>query len=295
MELSQLAYFLSVAEARSFRHGADRAHISPPAVTKAIQRLEEELGARLFSRTTRRVTLTPAGERLAVHCRAVFDRLARAREEIDESKATVTGELRVGAMEVFSILLLPAAISRLVQAHPLVTPRCHELVPQEMERLLLDGRLDVAFTIGAGGVRGVRYRSIGRSPGVLVCGRGHALFRRGRVDAGDLLRHAFVVPQFLGREHLPALDQFPEQRHPRRVGATIELLQMGVQLTVEGSYLGFFPEICVRQQLARGQLRALKGIEGAQFELQALTRADAPPRRAARLLIEQVQQVIGAR
>lgn len=294
MELSELRYFVHVADARSFVRGAERAHVSPPAISKAIRKLEDELGTPLFVRTTRRVALTPSGEALRRHCLTIFDDLERARRELMDGATQVSGPLRVGAMEAFSILLLPLALSRLLRSHPLVEPESHELVPQEIERLIIQGRIDIGLTIGAGNVAGVRYETLGRSPGVLVCGRGHPLYRGGRIGVTDLERHRFVVPRFLGMEHLPVLDQFPERRFPRRVGATIELLQMGVQLVAEGSYLGFFPEICVREQLARRRMRVLEGLRlGVRFELQALTRAEAAPRRAVQLLIAELGRLLG--
>jgi LysR family transcriptional regulator, transcriptional activator for bauABCD operon len=197
-------------------------------------------------------------------------------------------------MEVFSTRLLPLALSRLLAAHPLVFPESHEMVPQEMERLIVEGRLDVGFTIGAGNVRGVRYQSVGRSPGVLVCGRRHPLYRRGRISPAEIGRHPFVAPRFLGMEHLPVLDQFPEDRLSRTIGATIELLEMGVQLACEGNYLGFFPEVCVREHLDRRRLRVLSGVPfGVSFDLQALTRVDAAPKRSVLLLIEELSGMIG--
>jgi DNA-binding transcriptional LysR family regulator len=296
MELSDLRYFFNVAVTGSFSRGAALSHVSPPAISKTIRKLEAELGASLFTRTTRRVSLTDLGERLRRRCLTIFDELEGLELDLEEARTTVGGALRIGAMEVFSIRLLPAALSRLLSAHPLVVPESHELVPQEMERLIVEGRLDLGLTIGAGNVRGVRYQSIGRSPGVLVCGRGHPLYRRGRVVDADLQRYAFVAPRFLGKEHLPALDQFPEEAHARRIGATIELLQMGVELCAVGSFIGFFPEVCVREHLHRGRLRKLSGVRfGVDFDLQALTRADGAEKRTALLLIEHLRAVSAGR
>lgn len=293
MELTELHYFMNVAAAKSFSRGAAAAHVSPPAISKAIMKLEVELGARLFVRTTRRVVLTEAGERLRTRCRRVFDELEEARRDLEEARTAVSGELRIGAMEVFSSQLLPLALSRLVREHPRVLPSSHEMVSQRMERLILEGRLDVGFTIGIGHVKGVDYHSLGRSPGVLVCGRTHPLHARGRIGRSGLARYPFVVPRVLGMEHLPVLDQFPEATHPRVVGATFELLQMGVQLVGEGAYLGFFPEISVRRELETNRLRELKGIPlGVVFELHALTRAGVRPKRSVSLLIDSLSALL---
>ena len=294
VELSDLRYFLNVATVRSFSKGATISHVSPPAISKTIHKLEAELGAKLFTRTTRRVILTEAGELLRKRCLKIFDEIDGARQDLEEVHTTVCGPLRIGAMEVFSIRLLPLALSRLLRAHPLVSSQSHEMVPQEMERLIIEGRLDVGFTIGAGKLRGVSYHTVGRSPGVLVCGRGHPLYRRRRISAADISRHPFVAPRFLGMEHLPVLDQFPENRHPRKIDATIELLQMGIELVCEGNYLGFFPEVCVHEQLDRKRLRTLRGVQfGVSFDLQALTRAGVTPKRSVVLLIEELTKISG--
>jgi hypothetical protein len=74
------------------------------------------------------------------------------------------------------------------------------------------------------------------------------------------------------------------------VGATIELLQMMVELTLAGSYLGYFPEMSVAHHLATGDLRSLRGLKDLpEFDLRALTRGGVAPKRSALLLVRQIQ------
>jgi DNA-binding transcriptional LysR family regulator len=293
VELTHLRYFFNVATTGSFAAGARLSHVTPPAMSKAIRKLEDELGAPLFERTTRKVALTGDGEVLLDRCRQVLASVDGIPRELGEARGAVSGELRIAAMEVFSLELLPAAIARLVRAHPGVLPLIYEMTPDAMERHLADGSIDIAFTIGAGGAAGVTYETLGASRGVVVCGRGHPLYRGGRVTRGDLDRHPFVVPRFFQRPHLPSLDQFPEALAPRRVGATIELLQMGVALAISGAYLGCFPEISVRRSLRDGSLRALRGLpRGAPFELRVLSRAGVRLRPAATALVAEVRSVM---
>jgi DNA-binding transcriptional LysR family regulator len=163
-----------------------------------------------------------------------------------------------------------------------------------MTAALRDGRIEVGFTIGGASVEGVSAHELGRSVGVLVCGRRHALYRKGTVTRAAMLAHRAIVPRFLGLEHHPVLDQFPEAEWPRAVGCTIELLQMGVRLAEEGAGLGYFPEVSVRAQLRDGRLRALRGLPRARppFVLRALTRERASLRPAVRLLIEGVGRCV---
>ncbi len=295
VDLASLRYFVHVATTGSFAKAAQRAHVSPPAVSKAIRKLEEELGARLFERTTRRVGLTPAGQAALERCRRVLAEIDGMPADVAASIGRPRGPLRVAAMEVFSIELLPLALAGLIAEHPDVVPSCYETIPHRMNELLLAGELDIAFTIGASEVPGIALHELGTSPGVLACGKRHPLYRRGRVTPQDMRAHPSVVPRFLGAEHLPSLDQFPEHRYPRRIGATIELLQLMVELVAEAGYLGYFPEISVRKHLATGRLRALRGLRTEPFRLHALSRDGVPLKPAASALIERVRAAIRRR
>src|ERR1019366_6805831 len=157
MELSHLRYFVHVASSKSFAVGAKRAHVSAPAMSKAVRRLEEELGAPLFERTTRHVALTDAGTRLLLRCREILSQVDAIPGDILGGAGVIGGDLRVAAMEVFSIHLLPTAIAALVRKHPSVIPLVYEMTPDGMERHVEDGSLDLGLTIGGGGARGVVY------------------------------------------------------------------------------------------------------------------------------------------
>src|SRR5687767_12991529 len=106
MELADLRYFVAVATAQSFVGGARRVHVTPPAVSKAVRKLEDELGVSLFVRTTRRVELTGAGAALLERARPLLAGVEALRD-LEAPAAAPRGELRIGAMEVFSIYLLP--------------------------------------------------------------------------------------------------------------------------------------------------------------------------------------------
>jgi DNA-binding transcriptional LysR family regulator len=286
VEITHLRYFVHVAASESFSRGARLAHVSPPAMTKAIQKLEDEVGARLFERTTRRVLLTEAGQALLRRARAALAEVDGIRKDLDDLDANLAGELRIGAMEVFSLRALPRALTQLVSLHPAVVPHAFEMHPETIQRHVAEGQLDIGFTIGRGSWKGVRTEILGASAGRVVCGRAHPLFRGRRIGPADLARHPFVVPRFFQQEHLPALDEFPEERYPRRVGATIELLQMGVELVVAGKLLGCFPEVSIDHLVKSKELAVLEGLRGLpRFELLALTREGVAPKRAAVALV----------
>lgn len=291
MELTDLRHFRNVARAGSFTRGANASHVTAPAVSKSIRKLEDELGVRLFIRTTRSVALTSEGRALLDRCTRVFHELDGLASELSGQATSLDGELRIGAMEVLSIALLPRALGRMMRAHPGFVPLSHELAPMPMAAALREGRLDVGLTIGGGAEPGLVAHELARSPGVLVCGRTHPLRRVRRVLARHVAEHASVVPRFLGLEHAPPIDQFPDAEWPRRVGATIELLQMGIALVEAGAALGYFPEISVRAELDQGRLFALPGLPPRPpFVLRALLPAGAPIRPAVRVLLDALRE-----
>lgn len=294
MELTDLKYFYNVATAGSFSRGAQLSHVSPPAISKAVKRLERELSAELFDRTTRRVGLTDDGRILLTHCEKVFAQLEALHRDLADTDHRIRGELRMAANEVFSTYLLPHALSGLAKQNPDLRPRCYEMIPERMAHWLRHGRLDVAFTIGATPTDGIECHPITSSPGVLVCGPGHPLYDKGEVTQDDLITYPSVVPEFFQREFLPALDQFPRDM-PRTIACTIELLQMAVQLCLDGAYLGYFPEVAIRCHLRHDELKTLSGLpDRPPFELSAMTRKGIRPRASVRALIQELEAVIKA-
>jgi|GEM_PF-1937563 DNA-binding transcriptional LysR family regulator len=293
MELTELRYFYNVATTRSFSKGAKLSYVTPPAISKAIKKLEDDLDAQLFVRTTRRVNLTDRGEILLNHCRTVFEQIDAIRRDLDDADGNIRGEVRIGANEVFSAFLLPTALSKIVREHPGLVPHSYEMIPSQIEHGLSEGTLDLGFTLGEAQRDDIVTKLVDTSPGVLVCGAGHPLYEKGVVTPEDLLTHPSVVPEFFGRDYLPSLDQFPVHRYKRRVGATVELMQMRVQMAVDGVYLGYYPEVSIRCQLRHGELKVLEGIEpGRPFELRAAYRAGTEPRAAIQMVIDRLRQTI---
>jgi DNA-binding transcriptional LysR family regulator len=143
MELRQLHYFVTLAEELHFGHAAAREHIVQSALSQQIQRLEREVGTRLFERDTHHVQLTPAGSAFLVDARQILahaDRAARAARRA----ASPTPTLRVGVVDA-GYDSMPRIIRAVQRRHPDV--EVHEVeagVPQQYS-LLADGRLDVGF------------------------------------------------------------------------------------------------------------------------------------------------------
>ncbi|WP_171165974.1 LysR family transcriptional regulator [Streptomyces sp. I05A-00742] len=145
MDLRLLSSFLAVAEEKHFGRAAARLFLSPPAVTQHIRRLEADLGAPLLHRGP--VSLTPAGERLAVHARTLLAVADAALVDVAEAarEHPPVRPLRVGIMGHGSAELTPAAINAYRRARPEVPVETRQLDYTEHVSALVGDRVDVAF------------------------------------------------------------------------------------------------------------------------------------------------------
>ena len=96
MNRNQLKYFVAAAESRSFTKAAEQSYISQTAITQQIRLLEEALGCPLFDRSTRPVSLTPAGTIFLREAKGILERMSRAQERVHDASTGLSGTLRVG-------------------------------------------------------------------------------------------------------------------------------------------------------------------------------------------------------
>src|SRR5262249_17722656 len=119
-QFAQLNAFAAVAENRSFTKAATQLGIKAPSLSQAIRSLEEELGVRLFNRTTRSVALTEAGEQLLGHVVPVLEGVDRAIDAVNEFRSSPTGTLRLLVHPVAAVTVVSPLIARFLAAHPAI-------------------------------------------------------------------------------------------------------------------------------------------------------------------------------
>ena len=214
MELRHLRYFVAVAEELSFRAAARRLHVAQPPLSVQVKQLEEELGTRLFERTSRRVRLTPAGELFLARATTILREAATAVREVQRAGRGELGALRLSLSGTTLTYdpLLPAVLRRYRAAHPEVNLTLHEQPAGQQLEDLRAGRF-----VGRGHVQGQevarRVHGDGRfaAVGFLVAVRARAGSALGRArhgapieDGGAGLR---VAPQGQTHEHAQVVAQ----------------------------------------------------------------------------------------
>ena len=146
MELRHFRYVIAVAEELHFGPAAERLHMSQPPLSHQIRLLEEELGVKLFERTNRRVQLTEAGTRFVEEARKALDQVDRAAKVASRSSKGELGHLSIGMMWERTVIVESLRIFG--ERYPDVHISLHRLSEVQQIQGLVEGRLDVGFTIG---------------------------------------------------------------------------------------------------------------------------------------------------
>jgi DNA-binding transcriptional LysR family regulator len=195
MDLRQLEYFVAVCETSSFTHAASRVHVVQSGLSASIRALERELGTALFTRTTRRVRLTDAGETLLADARRILASVDQARDSVAAVTGGISGTVRFGIMHSLVATGTAAALAAFHHERPRVRllPRTNPAGSAGLVRAVRDSELDFAIAAvspdQAGDVELVSLRS---EPLMLACPPGHRLARRKQVRLAELTEEPFV-------------------------------------------------------------------------------------------------------
>ncbi|MBB6429620.1 LysR family transcriptional regulator [Algisphaera agarilytica] len=145
MEIHQLRYFLAVAEQGGMRQAARVCHVTQPTLSMQIQKLEDELGHRLFDRSSRGTELTEAGRSLLPRARKILGELSVTLDTVRADVERGRGRLRVGAIPTIAPFLLPPAVRRFQKQNPEAELVIAEDVTASLIEELVASRLDLAF------------------------------------------------------------------------------------------------------------------------------------------------------
>ena len=188
--IDDLRHFLLVVEHGTLTEAARHAHLSQPALTAAMQRLERDLGARLLDRGAAGSSLTAAGRELLPRARAAIASVEDARRAIEELSGLRSGVVRLGAGATACTYLLPPILAKFRAAHPGVRFLLREAAPPDILDALERGELDLGVTTAKHGERWLDDPLVVvAAPGVDPKGAPFVTFARGSTTRDALDRH----------------------------------------------------------------------------------------------------------
>lgn len=188
--LHEIEVFIAVAEAGNFAKAGARLRLSPPAVTRAISALEDRLGARVFNRTTRSLTITDVGQRFLESARRVLTDLDTAEKEAVGEAAMPQGHLTITASVMFGRSALAPVVCGFLSQHPRVAASV--LLLDRIVNLVEEG-IDVAVRVGHLPDSNLIAKPIGAVHRMLVASPDYLARRGAPASAADLRLHSVIA------------------------------------------------------------------------------------------------------
>ncbi len=287
MELRSLHYFVRIAELGSITRASAHLQIAQPALTRHVQRLEDELGVGLFTRANRGVRLTEAGHKLLESAQRILRDVERVGDEIRAHKAHPSGKIILGVTPTQCPVVVPELFSRMRLHYPLVELKVVHAGMVRLEEFLIDGRVDLALLSEISRSRLIASTQLAKEEMVLVTRPG--VRPRRIVSAEELSR----TPLILGDGLRAAMDAL-------LAGLGIELLvetelndHETIRLMVQqGVGASILPHSSVYRECARGLAEAHRITQNGIFRTLALgvaaSRSTSSARDAVAEIVTQV-------
>ena len=287
MELRSLHYFVRIAELGSITRASAHLQIAQPALTRHIQRLEDEVDAALFTRANRGVRLTEAGEKLLESAQRILRDVERAGDEIRAHKAHPSGKIILGVTPPLCPVVVPELFARMHEHFPLIELKVVHAGTARLEEFIVAGLVDLALMTMISRSRLIALTRLAEEEMVLVTRPGGRL--QGVVGVEELNR----TPLILGDGMRASLDVLLAGRGVTlRVDTELddhETIRLMVQQGVGASIL---PHSSVYRECARGLMQAHRITESGVLRTLALgvgaSRGSSAARQAVAEIVTQV-------
>ncbi|QDV17351.1 Hydrogen peroxide-inducible genes activator [Gimesia panareensis] len=260
MEVDQLRYFLRVAERGNFTRAAEELKISQPALSRSIQKLEEELGQPVFERKTRSVALTEAGTLLQARAQQILALIEDTKAEISDDGRS--GQIRIGAIPTIAPFFLPDLLRQFSNEFPAASIIVQEDTTDHLLKRCTQGEIDLAILALPVPAKYLEIEELFQEELLLVLPPDHPLVSKPQIRLNDIKSLPFVL---LDEAHCLSdnIVSFCRQRsfHPVAVEQTSQLAM--VQELVSLSHgISMIPQMARKlDQSDRRVYRSMSGIK----------------------------------
>jgi len=283
MEIHQLRYFLAVVRTRNFSRAAEQCHVAQPSLSLQIKKLEEELGERLFQRTKREVTVTPAGELFSEHAEHVLEEIELGREKVREVRGQIRGKVALGALPTIAPYFLPTRLREFSTRYPEVEVVVHEDTTTQLAEMVLAKEIDMALVSLPVGRRGLQSETLFEEDLLVALPAKHRLAQKKRLELADLKDEAFIV---MKEEHCLSGQtmQFCQLRgFSPKVSFRSAQIETMLSFVLAGWGVSIVPAMALSSEGARGL--KLQPLGNVQRTIGVIFRASRPLSQAAKRLL----------
>jgi LysR family transcriptional regulator, hydrogen peroxide-inducible genes activator len=193
LTLRDLEYLVAVADRRHFGKAADACHVSQPALSAQIRKIEDFLGVQLFERSNRNVVITPIGEQVARQARIVLEEANKIATLAQETSRPLSGALRLGTIATLGPYLMPHLLAPLRKEFPKLELLMKEGLTDELIEDLRNGLLDAVLAAPTFNTEGLKLIPLFEEPFLVATPKNHAFALRAAVRPRDLNSEDMVL------------------------------------------------------------------------------------------------------
>jgi DNA-binding transcriptional LysR family regulator len=289
MELYSLKVFLAVATEKSFSRAAERLLRTQPAVSLALQRLEQELREKLIDRSGKGLLLTDAGRTVLDYAR----RFESLRQEMENSLAELrdnsAGRLTIGANESTSLYLL-RHIERYRELYPKVKVQVRRSLSSRIPNELLDGNLELGVISYDPGDERLKSKVIYTDALAFVVSPTHRLAHRKTVSISELGSENFVAHNVLSPYREVVLREFHDHKVPLRMDLEMPTIETIRKMVQNNMGVAFLPRMCVEQEIEQ---KTIAEVRIKEMHVERKIRLVYPTRRALSHAAKAFLEVVG--
>lgn len=233
--LRQLQAFRVVAELGSFSEAGERLHLSQPALSATIRKLEEMLNVRLFDRTTRHVALTPEGEELQRLAMRLIDEFEAVTTDMQDYLARRRGRVVVAALPSIAAVTLPPVLAAFKADYPGIDILIRDTLHNHIQELVLSGAADFGLTVTPDKAADFEFTPLMVDRFVMVCRSDHPLARKKAVSWAEMVSWPMITMARTSsvRQHIDAACaaagiESPSRYDPEHLATAGALVRQGL-------------------------------------------------------------------
>lgn len=294
MNIQQLEYILAVDTYRHFAKAAEHCRVTQPTLSMMIQKLEDELGVKLFDRNTQPVSPTPAGRKVIDQARVVLYQTSLIKEIVNEEEQSLKGTFRLAVLPTIAPYLLPRFFQQLSEKHPDLDIRIKEMQTAPTLKALIDGKIDAAIIANQPTENLLQSETLYYEQFYAYIARNENLFKKNLVRSSDVSgeRLWLLDEGHCFRDQLMRFCQM-EKVKLRQAAYQLGSLETFMRMVEGGNGITFIPELAI-YQLSDQQKELVRpfAIPRPAREIVWVTRKDFIRHTIANLLIRNIKEHI---
>lgn len=252
MNVKQVRAFLAVAESMSFAQAANQLHLSQPALSLAIKSLEDTLGGKLLTRTTRTIALTPEGEALVPIAKRLLAQWQDAEDEMKQRFSLQLGKISIAAMPSFAGSLLPRAIQNYHAHFPNIQIAIDDVLSDIVVERVSNNHVELGVTFEPNNLEGLAFYPLYTDQFIAILPPEHALLEQETLTWEALLAFNFITLQRPSSVRTMIEKSLLKSDIELKVAFDAHQLTTVVRMVSEGMGVAVVPATCTQQALEQG-------------------------------------------